>query len=242
VSCTFHSDKEGNADLIAETLLEILQAAKQLNPDFLQTENGFEVKTNLTFPKNWGLGTSSTLINSIANWAEVDAFQLLWNSFKGSGYDVACAQNNTPIYYQIKNKKPVITTVAFNPSFKEHLFFVYLNEKQDSKEGILAYRKQKEQREMHQNIERVSQISEAFVKATTLDVFNTLIIAHEKIIGEIIQIKPVKERLFPDYFGEVKSLGAWGGDFVLVTGNEQTPDYFKNKGFNTVLRYHEIIL
>lgn len=242
VSCTFHSEKEGNADLIAETLLEILQAAKQLNPDFLQTENGFEVKTNLTFPKNWGLGTSSTLINSIANWAEVDAFQLLWNSFKGSGYDVACAQNNTPIYYQIKNKKPVITTVAFNPSFKEHLFFVYLNEKQDSKEGILAYRKQKEQREMHQNIERVSQISEAFVKATTLDVFNTLIIAHEKIIGEIIQIKPVKERLFPDYFGEVKSLGAWGGDFVLVTGNEQTPDYFKNKGFNTVLRYHEIIL
>ena len=242
VSCTFHSDKEGNADLIAETLLEILQAAKQLNPDFLQTENGFEVKTNLTFPKNWGLGTSSTLINSIANWAEVDAFQLLWNSFKGSGYDVACAQNNTPIYYQIKNKKPVITPVAFNPSFKEHLFFVYLNEKQDSKEGILAYRKQKEQREMHQNIERVSQISEAFVKATTLDVFNTLIIAHEKIIGEIIQIKPVKERLFPDYFGEVKSLGAWGGDFVLVTGNEQTPDYFKNKGFNTVLRYHEIIL
>ncbi|MEN8912246.1 MAG: GHMP kinase, partial [Polaribacter sp.] len=97
-------------------------------------------------------------------------------------------------------------------------------------------------REMHQNIVRVSEISEAFVKATTLDAFNTLIIAHEKIIGEIIQITPVKERLFPDYFGEVKSLGAWGGDFVLVTGNEQTPDYFKNKGFNTVLRYHEIIL
>ena len=242
ISSTFHSDKEGNADLIAETLLEILKAAKQLNPHFLQTENGFEVKTNLTFPKNWGLGTSSTLINSIANWAEVDAFQLLWNSFKGSGYDVACAQNNSPIYYQIKNKKPLITPVAFNPSFKEHLFFVYLNEKQDSKEGIIAYRKQKKQREIHQNIERVSEISEAFVKATTLDTFNTLVIAHEKIIGEIIQIKPVKERLFPDYFGEMKSLGAWGGDFVLVTGNEQTPDYFKNKGFNTVLRYHDIIL
>ena len=242
VSCTFHSEKEGNADLIAETLLKILQAAKQLNPDFLKTENGFVVKTNLTFPKNWGLGTSSTLINSIANWAEVDAFQLLWNSFKGSGYDVACAQNDSPIYYQIKNKKPIITPVVFNPSFKENLFFVYLNEKQDSKEGILAYRKQKELRQTEQDIERISEISTAFVKAATLEELNTLIIAHEKIISEIIQMKPVKEKLFPDYFGEVKSLGAWGGDFVLATGNEQTPDYFKNKGFHTVLRFHEIIL
>jgi hypothetical protein len=61
INCTFHSEKEGNADVIAETLLEILREAKDLNPDFLKSENGFMVKTNLTFPRNWGLWTSSTL-------------------------------------------------------------------------------------------------------------------------------------------------------------------------------------
>lgn len=176
VSCTFSTDKEGNADVIAETLLEILQEAKRLNPDFLQTDNGFVIKTELTFPRNWGLGSSSTLISSIANWAQVDAFQLLWNSFKGSGYDIACAQNNTPIFYQIKNKKPLVKQVVFNPSFKENLFFVHLNQKQDSKEGIAKFRENG--LDFTKEITRISEISDAFLNAITIEEFNQLIVEH----------------------------------------------------------------
>ena len=148
VSCTYTSDTQGNAEVIAETLLEILQEARGLNPNFLNSEHGYIVKTSLTFPRNWGLGSSSTLINSIASWAKVDPFKLLWNSFKGSGYDIACAQNNAPIFYQIKDKKPTVHQVAFNPTFKENLFFVHLNAKQDSKEGIAKFR------ESNQNTEK----------------------------------------------------------------------------------------
>jgi hypothetical protein len=72
--------------------------------------------------------------------------------------------------------------------------------------------------------------------------FNKLIIEHEQIISSIIKLKPVKDKLFPDYFGEIKSLGAWGGDFVLATGNSSTPAYFKNKVFETILTYSEMIL
>jgi mevalonate kinase len=240
VSCTFNSSKEGNAEVIAETLLEILAEARQMNPKFLNSENGFVVKTNLTFPRNWGLGSSSTLINSIASWAKVDAFQLLWNSFKGSGYDIACAQNNTPIFYQIKDKKPVVTQVEFNPNFKENLFFLYLNEKQDSKEGIAKFRESG--RSFQKEITAVSEITEEFSKANSIVDFNKLIVEHEQIISSIIKLQPVKEKLFSDYFGEIKSLGAWGGDFVMVTGNEETPAYFKNKGFETILMYSEMIL
>lgn len=240
VNCTFSSHKEGNAEVIAETLLDILTEAKRVNPEFLNSENGFMVKTNLTFPRNWGLGSSSTLINSIASWANVDAFQLLWNSFKGSGYDIACAQNNLPIFYQIEEKKPVVEVVAFNPDFKENLFFVYLNEKQDSKEGIAKFRESGVN--FQKEIEQVSAISEGFLKANSILEFNKLIIEHEQIISSIIKQKPVKERLFPDYFGEIKSLGAWGGDFVMVTGNQNSPKYFKNKGFETILLYSEMIL
>tara|TARA_B110000902_G_C14292519_1_gene581649 strand:- start:4016 stop:4942 length:927 start_codon:yes stop_codon:yes gene_type:complete len=240
VNCTFNSSKEGNAELIAETLLGILKEAKRMNPSFLESENGFVVKTTLSFPRNWGLGSSSTLINSIASWAKVDAFKLLWNSFKGSGYDIACAQNDTPIFYQIEDQKPKVKQVKFNPIFKENLFFVHLNKKQDSKEGIAKFREKKQH--IEKEIKMISAISDAFLNAKSLQDFDQLIIEHERIISSIIKLKPVKEKLFPDYFGEIKSLGAWGGDFVLVTGNSLTPEYFKTKGFETVLTYHQMVL
>ncbi|WP_158840651.1 GYDIA family GHMP kinase [Polaribacter sp. L3A8] len=240
INCTFNSDKEGSGEVIAETLLDILKEAKNLNPDFLKSENGFVVKTNLTFPRNWGLGTSSTLINSVASWAKVDAFQLLWNSFKGSGYDIACAQNDTPVFYQIENKKPVVEQVEFNPSFKENLFFVHLNQKQDSKEGIAKFRESNIN--FDKEIKRISEISDEFLTTKSLEEFEDLIVEHEQIISSIIKLKPVKEKLFPDYFGAIKSLGAWGGDFVLVTGDASTPSYFKNKGFETILTYSQMVL
>jgi mevalonate kinase len=240
VSCTFNSDTEGNAGFIAETLLEILKEARNLNPEFLNSESGFVVKTRLTFPRNWGLGSSSTLINSIASWAKVDAFKLLWNSFKGSGYDIACAQNDMSIFYEIKDEKPMVEQVSFNPIFKENLFFVHLNEKQDSKEGITKFRESNQ--DIEKEIKMISAISDAFLKAESIEDFDRLIIEHERIISSIIKVKPVKEKLFSDYFGEIKSLGAWGGDFVLATGNSATPAYFKNKGFETILTYSEMVL
>ena len=131
VNASFNSEKEGSAEFIAETLQDILSETRKLNPEFSQSEQGFLVKTNLTFPRDWGLGTSSTLINNIAQWAKVDAFQLLWNSFSGSGYDIANAKHNTPILYQVKNQQTIVKKVDFTPSFSDQLFFVHLNKKQD---------------------------------------------------------------------------------------------------------------
>ena len=54
VNCTFNSDTEGNADTIAETLLNILQEAKKLSQEsgtgFLKTDGGLVVKATLSFP------------------------------------------------------------------------------------------------------------------------------------------------------------------------------------------------
>ncbi|HSM64371.1 MAG TPA: hypothetical protein VK833_10575, partial [Gillisia sp.] len=70
-------------------LLTILQTANALNPELLRDSSGFNVTTQLDFPKNWGLGTSSTLINNIAQWFKIDPYQLLQLTFGGSGYDIA---------------------------------------------------------------------------------------------------------------------------------------------------------
>ncbi len=239
-SATFNSDKEGSAEFIAETLRDILQEAKRLNQEFLNTEHGFIVKTNLTFPQNWGLGSSSTLINNIATWANVNPFTLLWNAFSGSGYDIACAKYNTPILYQLKEKQPIVEEVNFKPSFSEELFFIHLNQKQNSREGIAHYKKHRV--EAKTLIPEIDNLTQEFLKAKTTKDLDKIIIEHEQIISSITKQVTVKERLFSDYFGEVKSLGAWGGDFVLATGNEDTISYFKQKGFDTVLSYKEMIL
>ena len=239
-SSTFISDSEKSSEFVAETLQNILLEAQQLNPDFLKTTKGFAIETNLTFDRKWGLGSSSTLINNIANWAEIDAYTLLWNAFSGSGFDIACAKSNSTILYEIVNEKPVVQKVVFNPDYKESLFFVYLNKKKNSREGIANYRDNSDKLKLE--LHEISHISRQLLEAETILDFEKLIRDHERIIGNLLGQKPVKEELFPDYLGEIKSLGAWGGDFVLVTGNEKTPKYFIDKGYNTVIPFNKMAL
>jgi hypothetical protein len=61
-------------------------------------------------------------------------------------------------------------------------------------------------------------------------------------MSDVLEIPTVKNSLFSDFNGTVKSLGAWGGDFVLVVSNENPTAYFKSKGFETVLPYKDMIL
>ncbi len=239
-SATFSSESEGSAEFIAETLQGILLEAKKLAPPFLTDATGYLVTTTLEFPRDWGLGSSSTLLNNIANWAKIDAYTLLWNSFSGSAYDIACAQHSTPILYQLTDGQPTSTPVVFNPQFATQLFFVHLNQKQNSREGIARYTENRKHNT--EVITRVSEIAQEMIQSKTISEFEGLLNEHEQLIAELIQLEPVQKRLFPDYFGTVKSLGAWGGDFVLVTGNEHTPSYFKQKGFSTILPFKEMVL
>ncbi len=225
---------------ISKRIIQILNAAKQLNPFFLNTYKGFKITTSLTFPKNWGLGTSSTLINNIAQWANVDAFELLKLTFGGSGYDIACAQNNSPITYQLLKNAIAVNQVDFNPRFKEHLYFVYLNKKQNSRDGIATYNTNKSN--LSSIISEINDITTNIISCKTLETFDSLITNHESLISRIIKQDTVKDLLFKDFKGSIKSLGAWGGDFVLATCKENPENYFKNKGFYTIIPYEDMVL
>lgn len=239
-STTFISSVEGNKEMIAEVLQIILYEAQKLNPDFLSGEAGFRVKTHLSFPRNWGLGSSSTLINNIASWAKVDAYKLLKNAFKGSGYDIACAQHNSPIWYRLEEGSPMVKTVKFAPKFADDLFFVYLNKKQNSRESIHLFHQKRG--DLAKEMKAINALTKSITKTSKLKRFERYINEHEDIISGILEIPKVKDLYFQDYFGSVKSLGGWGGDFVLVTGNEDTPDYFSRKGYKTIIPYSEMIL
>lgn len=233
-----HSATKNETD-VKSTLLHILKSAQELNPKFLKENNGFTIETRLQFPRLWGLGTSSTLINNIANWAKVNAYQLLERTFGGSGYDIACAEHKQPISYQLLNENRVIKTVDFNPSFKSNLYFVYLNQKQNSRDGIAHYKANRGR--IKDDVEAITNITKSILNASTLDEFEALINEHEQIIANITKQTPVKTLLFSDFKGAIKSLGAWGGDFVLVTSKTDPSAYFNAKGYTTVLNYTELI-
>lgn len=232
------SQEEGRR--ITETLVKILDEAKKLNTAFLSAQTGYEVETRLDFPRNWGLGTSSTLINNIAQWAGVDAYELLWKSFSGSGYDIACAQRNGPILYQLKNNVPLVKEAVFDPPFKDRLYFVFLNKKQNSREGIAHYRKASFDK--GHIVRQVSEIAHRIISCTDISVFESLILEHETLLAHVLGVPTIKESLFPDFDGAIKSLGAWGGDFIWAVGNENTPVYFNDKGFKTSIPYPKMVL
>lgn len=225
---------------ITNTLLNILHEGylmMQEKENFLST--GYNVTTELNFPRNWGLGTSSTLINNIANWLEIDAFQLLQNSFGGSGYDIACAQHDSPILYQIKDNAPKIIEIPFHPSWSSKLYFVYLNRKQNSKSAITKYRERKF--DLGQVIENINSLTEIISTTKNQNEFIEALEKHEMAISEILEIPTVKSDYFTDFSGTVKSLGAWGGDFVMAYSKENPSTYFKSKGYSTILTYEEMI-
>jgi mevalonate kinase len=231
-----------NNDEIAHTFVDILKKAKSLNADFLNDKNtGIQAFSVTNFPRIWGLGTSSTLTSLIADWANIDAFALNDLTFKSSGYDVACAKSETPIFFQ-KRAAPndnFYENTVFEPSFVENLYFVHLTKKQNSREGITHYRKL--DLATRKNVAtQITTLTYAIAQAKTLADFDKNILLHENLIAETLHLERAKNLYFQDFWGEIKSLGAWGGDFVLATSDknaETTVAYFHEKGFATVFTY-----
>lgn len=232
-----HDDENHN---VKNTLIEILHEAFKLNSNFITESKGYKITTELTFPKFWGLGTSSTLINNIAQWLDINAYKLLRNSFGGSGYDLACAQNDSPIIYQLVNDLPVVEPITFHPSFSENIYFIYLNRKQSSKTAIASYLNQRGN--IDDTIKKINKITESITESKDPKEFAQSIQKHEIEMSIILETATVKEVLFHDFNGTLKSLGAWGGDFILALSKENPTEYFKERGYATVIPYSEMIL
>ncbi|WP_317168614.1 GYDIA family GHMP kinase [Blattabacterium cuenoti] len=226
---------------IALKLRYLLLKSSKIRNNFLTHFFGFLVETNLEFPRNWGLGSSSTLINNIAKWADINPHLLLGDNFPGSGYDISCVSISKPIFYKLYHNKPYIIPIKFNPPFKDKLFFLHLNKKKNTCDGIKFFSSIKKKISI-QNIESISSITLKLPFCKTLIEFEELLLKHEMIISEILNIPTIKETYFPDYLGLVKSLGSWGGDFVLISSRKGMRNYFSEKGFHTIISFDEMIL
>lgn len=226
----------------SQSLYSLLSLCFRNNPELYKENSNIQIKTYLEFPNDWGLGSSSTLISNLSKWSKVDAFKLLKSISKGSGFDVAVALENKAIIYQILDNKPTWKPVNFNPNFLDKIYFIHLNQKQKSEKQIELF--EQNSNNLDFKINKINDLTLSLINDTQISEFEIFLDNHENIISDQINSIKIQDDLFPDYQkGVVKSLGAWGGDFVLVTiKNENDLNYFREKGYDTILSYDEMIL
>lgn len=226
----------------ADKLHKLLVEADRLNPSLLSKKQGFEVITEINFNIDWGLGSSSSLTSNVACLFDVDPMQLHFMTSVGSGYDVACARAESPILFQRHAEMYNIIPVDFRPPFRDQIFFVYLGNKQRSDESIKIF--MSNLRGKKTETRSISDLTMKLVGAKSLNDFEDVVREHEEIIGSVLGTKPIAKSHFPEFDGTVKSLGAWGGDFAMMTwkgSRIELQNWLTGKGYPTVFAFDEII-
>ena len=228
---------ETNDSKAAEFILKTLRNVQNLSDTKLKSDTSYHIKTNLQFPSDFGLGSSSTLMNNLAEWANIDPFILNEISLGGSGYDVAVAKEKSAVLYS-RFPERIYEAIDFQPNFKDELIFIHLNQKQDTREGISHYKSKPTSTEL---INDYSKLTKKIVNSQNLEEFSELMTIHEQKLSDFLETPTVKEKYFQDCPSFVKSLGAWGGDFVLASKFGDYQDYFKQRGFSKIFSWKDLI-
>ncbi len=226
----------------AEDLRFLIRSIIEMDPSFQKELFTWNVETTLEFSPSWGFGSSSTLIALMAEWAEINPLDLHFRVSDGSGYDVACAIAERPILYKLREDGPHYRHVLFNPPFANNLYFVWLGKKQPTADHLVEIAEKINPG--YPEIHHFSTLTQRMIEATELFEFQQLMEEHEAKLSELIKLDRVSETQFPDLPGSVKSLGAWGGDFVMIATESNADtlfNYLDKKGFKTVFRYNDLV-
>lgn len=226
----------------AENLKSLIKTIIEMDPSFQRELFTWDVETNLEFDPRWGFGSSSTLIALMAEWAELNPFDLHFSVSKGSGYDVACALAEKPILYKLRQDGPHYQPVSFYPPFADNLYFVWLGTKQPTAEHLVEVAEKLDPD--YEQIRFFTTLTHRMLETRQLSEFRLLMEEHESRLAELIKLDRVADTRFPDLPGSVKSLGAWGGDFVMIASeldSEILYNYLNKKELSTIFRFKELV-
>ncbi len=226
----------------ASYIKKLLEEIKKANPGIFSQQGHYHISCCIEFNPSWGWGSSSSLLANLAQWAGVNPYELNTKLFNGSGYDIATSLSNKPIFYNLHNNKRDIQEVNFLPGFHDHLYFIYLGKKQSSATSI-----EKKANLIKENTavaKEISELSEKLAREQELPWFMNLMSRHEEIISKTLNMPKVRDKYFHDFHGDMKSLGAWGGDFVLAAtemNKNEVKNYFHDKGLETIFTFDQIV-
>jgi mevalonate kinase len=227
---------------VALRLTDILLNAKKMNTEFLTGSIGLNIYVEANYPLKWGLGSSSTLVALIACWAEVDKYHLFRLTSLGSGYDIACTDRNSLLFYQRENGGINVDDAHPGKALLNNTCFAYLGKKQETAIELSAFLSEKNFTSF--DVERISELSLRICKADDPSNLCSLVDEHEGILSRILKKEQIGNR-FPGFPGSVKSLGAWGGDFAMCVSemkNQDIKTWLTQTGFNDVFSFDELMV
>lgn len=219
------------ADETLEPVAQLMNAAEKIGQ---RPFPGGQVRTQLEFPTTYGWGSSSSLISLVAQWQGIDALPLHFATQNGSGYDTVCATANGPLWY----RKTGAQSAEWHATSLDHwphdsLYLVHLGSKQKSAADVVRYRTLTPGLLELKDMEHAAH---ALYEAATFSDWGQAARVHEARMATLLGRTPVSEAALKGYPHACKSLGAWGGDFVLVQVADDTDlQWFKDQGFSTVL-------
>jgi mevalonate kinase len=229
-----------NPDM-AHRLKSMLQACIEIMPSFQESLFRKDAITILDFSPEYGFGSSSTLISLLAEWAEVNPLDLHFMVSEGSGYDVACALADGPITYKLRDHLPQYQHIPFKPSFHENIWFAWLGKKQATEKHLKEVSPRI--KPGFETIYKFSKLTRAMIEASTLGEFRRVMEEHEEELSRILNMEKISLK-FSSLPGSIKSLGAWGGDFVMIaseTDRETLRKYLAEYGVNILYSYKELV-
>lgn len=206
-------------------LARILSAVLKLNGNL---PHRGRVSTRLEFNRNWGWGSSSSLIDLIAQWTDLDPMELHFETSEGSGFDVACARAGGAIAYQKTGPRSAVwNNVASAHWPHEHFGLVYLGGKQDSQREIAKKRREP----LATELDAISELSRHLASSSNSEAWMQGIDELEDRTAAWLGMERVQKR-FPGVRATIKSLGAWGGDFALAVAQDpEDLGYFSLNGY-----------
>lgn len=224
--------------IIVQSLLQLIQKER---PSLKIA--GLHFHFEIDFDRNFGFGTSSTFLSLLSQWSRVNPYLLMEKSFGGSGFDLAAATARGPLIYQTEglsnDAKRKIETVKIPEEISKQLLFVYTGKKKKTRGEVSNFEKMKTSQ--HQINEMNNIIDKAL--ANDIENFEVQMKRSELLLSTILGVSTIQSTYFSDYPFAVKSLGAWGGDFIMAAfrKEEDARNYFLEKGMNPIFNYQHLI-
>lgn len=223
-------------------IISLLKAARSLNPTFLNG-NGYSIITNLEANPEWGFGSSAQLTVNIARLSKIAPWHLHKAVSKGSGADVICAEMEHSILFSTEGTTYSANPVDFNPPFLKDLILIYTGHKQDTATGVENFLSKTSIN--NPIIGKIDSLTREATKAMDKKEFIEIIEMHERTLSELLNIDITSNIWFNGFPGLLKSLGTWGGDYIMAIpygDPEEAIRWLKRKTNHPIFRLSDLIL
>ena len=204
---------------VSGRICELIQLAKQLNPRF-ELNGTYMIETQLEFDQSFGLGSSSTLVSLIAQWARVDVMQLQHKVFGGSGYDAAVCSIQKPLVYW-KNEMGTANWALWemNDEMSSDWLLCFPRKKVNSRSSLDQV-KENLQKVVNDSVmmTQLDTILQQVKVADTTEALELSLEIWQAFISKCLGLSTAYTDLGIKKVngGLCKYLGAWGGDIILV--------------------------